>query len=204
MPRLVALSALLVLAACADSEPPDPTPADDDGAYNMIDPVTAEVTQDTAPAIGEWTRTMQEERPALAFGPMGAEPLFSLRCDEREGILLNRHGVVEAGSAGMMTLTLGAERHRLAVNPVEGPLPMLRAAVSANDPLLEALGGHEGPLELVVGDGPPLVLPDSPMLGGFVEACASGETPPIVAGDEDEAANVTNAAAAAAAADETP
>lgn len=201
MPRLVALSAFLVLAACADSEPPDPTPADDDGAYNMIDPVTAEVTQDRAPAIGNWTRTMQDERPALAFGPTGAEPLFSLRCDDREGILLNRHGVVEKGSAGMMTLTLGENQHRLAVNPVEGPLPMLRATLFANDPLLEALAGHDGPLELEVGDGPPLVLPPSPLMGEFIEACGRGETPPLVATGNEEADNVANAAAPA---DETP
>lgn len=200
MPRLVAFSALLVLAACADSEPPDPTPADDDGAYNMIDPVTTQVTQDTAPAIGNWTRTMQDERPALAFGPTGAEPLFSLRCDEREGILLNRHGVVETGSAGMMTLTLGGDQHRLAVDPVAGPLPMLRATVSANDPVLDALGAQESPLELEVGDGPPLVLPPSPMIGAFISACGRGETPSLTSGNED-ADNATNAAAPA---DETP
>src|SRR3546814_13404822 len=94
---------------------------------------------------------MQEEQPALAFGPAGAEPLFSLRCDDREGILLNRHGVVEAGTTGMMTLVLGANPHRLAVNPVEGPLPMLRAAVPANDPLLAAIPAPQGPLEQVVG-----------------------------------------------------
>lgn len=197
MHRLAPFAALLVLAACAESEPPDPTPADDDGAYNMIDPVTAEVTQDTAPAIGEWTRTMQEEQPALAFGPAGAEPLFSIRCDDREGILINRHGLVEAGTAGMMTLLLGAERHELAVNPVQAPLPMLRAAVAANDPLLAALRDYQGQLELVVGDGPPLVLPASPMTSDFIEACASGEVSSVTSAEEGEDANMANAAAPA-------
>lgn len=201
MNRLVPFAALLLLAACAESEPPDPTPADDDGAYNMIDPVTAEVTQDTAPAIGEWTRTMQEEQSALAFGPAGAEPLFSIRCDDREGILINRHGLVEAGTAGMMALILGADRHELAVNPVQAPLPMLRAAVPANDPLLTALRRHQGQLELVVGDGPPLVLPASPMIGEFIEACASGDVSPVAAADDGEGANMANAAAPA---DDTP
>ena len=201
MHRLAPLAALLVLAACADSEPPDPTPADDDGVYNMIDPVTAEVTQDTAPAIGDWARTLQDEQPALAFGPAGAEPLFSLRCDDREGILINRHGLVEAGTAGMMTLILGENQHALAVNPVEGPLPMLRAAVPGNDPLLAALGDYNGRVQLAVGDGPPLVLPASPMIGEFIEACASGEIAPIAAADGGEVGNVANAAAPA---DDTP
>ena len=201
MRRLAPFAALLVLAACAESEPPDPTPADDDGAYNMIDPVTAQVTPDAAPAIGEWTRTLQEEQPALAFGPTGAEPLFSLRCDDREGVLLSRHGVVEAGTAGMMTVALGDDQHRLAVNPVEGPLPMLRAAVPANDALLSAVGDYKGQIEVVVGDGPPLVLPASSMIGDFIEGCQGGDVPPAAAGDEPATANVANAAAPA---DETP
>src|SRR3546814_17588843 len=96
MPRLAALSALLVLAACAESEPPDVSPAEDDGAYNMIDPVTAEVAQDAGPANGDWTRTMQAEQPAQAFGPAGAELQFSLRCDAREVIMPNRPAQAEA------------------------------------------------------------------------------------------------------------
>ena len=194
MPRLATLSALLVLAACAESEPPDVSPAEDGGAYNMIDPVTAEVAENAGPAIGEWTRTMQEERPALAFGPAGAEPLFSMRCDDREGILLNRHGVVEAGTTGMMTLVLGANPHRLAVNPVEGPLPMLRAAVPANDPLIAALRAHRGPLELVGGDGPSLVLPPRPAVEEILGECASGDVSPFAAPDTGTE-NVANAVA---------
>ena len=197
MSRLLALSALLVLAACADSEPPDVAPAEDDGAYNMIDPVTAEVTPETGPAIGEWARTLREERPALVFGPTGAEPLFSLLCDDREGILLNRHGVVETGTTGMMILTLGANQHRLAVNPVDAPLPMLRAAVPANDPLAAALAEYQGPLELAVGDGPALLLPPSPMVGDFIEQCASGDISAIAVDEEGNAADAENAAAPA-------
>src|SRR3546814_12886737 len=81
----------------------------------------------------------------------------------------------------MMTLVLGANPHRLAVNPVEGPLPMLRAAVPANDPLLAAIAAHQGPLELVVGDGPSLVLPPSPTIREFIGECASGDVSPITA-----------------------
>src|SRR3546814_20058833 len=83
----------------------------------------------------------------------------------------------------MMTLVLGANPHRLAVNPVEGPLPMLRAAVPANDPLLAAIAAHQGPLELVVGDGPSLVLPPSPTFREFIGECASGDVSPITAPD---------------------
>jgi hypothetical protein len=193
MPRFIVLTALAALAACADSEPPDAVTVEDDGAYNLIDPVSADVASDAEPAIGEWARSMQQEKAALVFGPTGAEPLFSLRCDDREGILINRHGLVETGTAGMMTLRMGGASRQLAVNPVEGPLPMLRAAVPANDPLLAALSDYDGPVEVVVGDGAPLVLPPSPMIGEFIESCASGETPSPVA-DEAAADGAGNAA----------
>lgn len=195
MIRPLVLAALLGLVACAESEPPDATPAEDDGAYNMIDPVRTGVVEEGTPAIGEWARSLQEEQPALTFGPTGAEPLFSLRCDDREGVLVHRHGLVETGAAGMMTLVLGAESHQLAVNPVEAPLPMLRAAVAANDPLLAAIAAHQGSLRLVVGEGPPLVLPASPMIGAFIENCAAGEVPPIGAAGAADAAAGEGAAA---------
>src|SRR3546814_21050842 len=83
----------------------------------------------------------------------------------------------------MMTLVLGANPHRLAVNPVEGPLPMLRAAVPAHDPLLAAIAAHQGPLELVVGDGPSLVMPPSPTNREFIGDCACGDLSPIPSPD---------------------
>lgn len=195
MPRFLVLTALAALAACADSEPPDAVTVEDDGAYNLIDPVSADVASNAEPAIGEWARSMQEEKAALVFGPTGAEPLFSLRCDDREGILLNRHGLVEAGTAGMMTLHMGAASRQLAVNPVEGALPMLRSAVPANDPLLAQLSDYDGPVEVVVGDGAPLVLPPSAMIGQFIQSCATGETPPLVGGEPGAAEDAGNASA---------
>jgi hypothetical protein len=200
MRPLVPLAALLVLAACAESSPPDPTPTDDAGAYNLIDPVDLAMADEGAPAIGEWTRSIQDERPALLFGPTGAEPLFSLSCDDREGVLLSRHGVVETGSAGMMTLVLGSENLQLAANPVQAPLPLLQAAVPANDPLLTRLGDYGGPLRVVVGEGPALVLPASPMIGDFIEACAGGNMALIdTDAGTDDAADVTSNTVAPAA-----
>lgn len=175
--RLLPLAALVALAACADSEPPDAAPEEEGGAYNVIGPVRAEVAPDEAPAIGEWARTLQEEEPALVFGPTGAEPLASIRC-EGDGIILNRHGLVDTEGAQMMTLTLGEASSRLAVSPVQAPLPMLRAVVQSGDPLLERIAAHTGTVQLAFGDGPPLTLPPSPLIGEFVKACASGEAAP--------------------------
>ncbi|MBA3677356.1 MAG: hypothetical protein H0W74_08135 [Sphingosinicella sp.] len=171
--RLLPLTLLAALAACADSEAPDAVPANDNGAYNVVEPVRAPLRDEGQPTIGQWIEMMQEERPALQFGPPHTEPLFSLRCDDRGGLLLNRHGIVATGTE-MMAVTIGAASRRLAVNPVPGPLPMLRAAIPAQDELLAQLGASPA-FRIVVGDSPELALPASPLVGQFVATCATSE-----------------------------
>lgn len=186
MRLFVPLVALAVLAACADSEPPNAAPLDEDGSYNIVDPVTAPLADDAEPAIGQWIRSMQEERPVLQFGPPNTEPLFSIRCDDRDGILLQRHGVVQTGSTQMMTLTTGGASQELAVNSVSGPLPVLRAAVQPTDPLIERLGTASQPIRIEIGEEPPLILPTSPMIGEFVGSC--GDDAPVSPPAAEEAA----------------
>lgn len=181
--RLLPLIMLAALAACADSEAPDAVPANDNGGYNVAEEVRAPLRDETQPTIGQWIEAMQEERPALVFGPPNTEPLFSLRCDDRDGLLLNRHGIVEAGSV-MMTVAIGSASRQLAVTPVSGPLPMLRAAVPAQDQLMVELGKSPA-FRVMVGDNPELALPASPLVGQFVAGCANPDAPPA----ETEAAN---------------
>lgn len=184
------LAALAVLAACADSEPPDAAPTDDGGAYNMVDPVKAPIADDTEPAIGQWIQSMQDERPVLQFGPANTEPLFSLRCDDRGGLLLNRHGTLATDGGEMMSVTIGTASRNLAVNPVPGPLPKLRAAVPAQDELLEQLAASQQPIRISMGDGPPLVLPTDPAIGEFIESCNNpreSRPAPAPAGEEGNA-----------------
>jgi hypothetical protein len=173
LPLLQALAACAVLAACADSEAPEAVPTDDGGAYNVVDPVKAPITDDTEPAIGEWIQSMQDEQTVLQFGPANTEPLFSIGCDSRGGILLNRHGSVASDRGEMMTIAMGAETRNLAVNPAQGPLPKLRAAVPAQDELLTQLRQVQQPIRISMGDGPPLVLPASPAIGEFIEDCSN-------------------------------
>ena len=60
---------------------------------------------------------------ALEFGPAGAPPLFSLRCDARRGVLLQRHGQAPAGDLPVMLVSVGSETRRLAVTARRRPDP---------------------------------------------------------------------------------
>lgn len=173
MRLVLSLAALAALTGCADSEPPEAVPTDDGGAYNVVTPVKAPITDDAEPAIGQWIQSMQDEQPVLQFGPANTEPLFSIGCDARGGIILNRHGATAANAGEMMTITSGADTRNLAVNAAQGPLPKLRAAVPAQDELLEQLSQAQQPIRISMGDGPPLVLPVAPTIGEFIQSCGN-------------------------------
>lgn len=168
-----AFAALAVLAACADSEPPEAVPTDSGGAYNVVTPVKAPITDDAQPAIGQWIRSMQDEQSVLQFGPPNTEPLFSIGCDARGGIVLNRHGAVAGSSEAMMSVAIGTDSRNLAVAEAQGPLPRLRASVPAQDELLGKLRDAREPIRISMGDGPPLVLPASPAIGEFIGECGN-------------------------------
>jgi hypothetical protein len=172
-----AFAAFAVLSACADSEPPEAVPTDG-GGYNVVTPVKTPITDDAEPAIGQWIQSMQDEQPVLQFGPANTEPLFSIGCDARGGILLNRHGTVASDSGAMMTVTIGSETRNLAVNAAQGPLPRMRASVPAQDEMLAQLRQAQQPIRISMGDGPPLVLPVSPQIGEFIQGCGNPRAAP--------------------------
>jgi hypothetical protein len=178
MMRLFPLIALIALAACADSEPPDAVPANDNGAYNLVEQVSVPLADDAQPTLGQWMEAMQEEQPALQFGAPNTEPLFSLRCGEGGGILLNRHGIVAQGGADTMVVTIGADAQRLPVAAVPGPLPMLRATAPAGDPLLARLGGAKDTIRIAIGDSPELTLRASPLIAQFIGDCGAPDAAP--------------------------
>ncbi len=187
MIRPLAFAAILALAACARSEEANLVAVDENASYNVADQVSTQVIDENAPSLGEWTLSMQAEKPALQFGAPQTEPLFSLRCDTGGGLILQRHGIKSAGKMEMMNIEIDATARRLAVEAVEGPLPLLTAAVRPNSDLIGALRDAKSPIIVRLGDGPPLVMPPSPTIGSFIQSCAGGEA----ASAPDEAANAT-------------
>lgn len=170
----LSLVVLLALAACARSSEPDPTPTEDGGPYDMIDPTAAPVgTQPNlvAPAIGTWRQAQLRGQPALLFSSSAGAPALALLCDERKGLVIERRGVLPTGERDLMEIRFGSATGSYAVNqPVDGEV-VLRAAIPFNDRMLAQLRETQAPLTVRVGEGEPLTLPADPAVGTLVRTC---------------------------------
>ena len=167
-----ALAASLLVAACARSE----------DASVMIDPNALAPAIERRPvtsagdeeeiANGVWRDGQQEQAAALEFTTPQGAALFSLRCGEGGGLLLQRHGAPPTGDAGSMSVMVGRESRRVALTAVPAPTPLLRATLPANDALIAAIGEAATPITVRVGAAPPLVLPPGPQLAAFLTRCS--------------------------------
>src|SRR4051812_28694206 len=103
--------AFILLAGCARSEEANLLPDDANASARVAGPVRPE-RPDEEPALGAWRDSVQDMQHALEFGPQGATPLFSFACDERRGLLLQRHGMQPAGDLPVMMVSVGSETRR--------------------------------------------------------------------------------------------
>lgn len=186
---------LLLVAACARSE--DAAQVASSNELQQVEQVRTTEPDDEEIALGEWRDSLQGNDAALEFGPSGTPPLFSLRCDARHSVYLQRHGAAPAGDLPTMLITIGSETRRLAVTSGGGPIPMLRASVAPSDTLIRTLGAATVPIVIRIGDAAPLVLPPSPAIGTFLSRCETGESPAPGATAEGNAAAPTPANGAA-------
>ena len=165
--------AFVLLAGCARSEEANLLPADSGGNVRVAEQVRREHT-DEEPALGAWRDTIQDTQRALEFGPQGAPPVFSLACDERRGLVLERHGIQPAGDLPVMLVSVGSETRRLAVTGGDGPTPMLRASLSPSDQLAANLAHAVTPIAIRIGEAQPLILPPDPQIGAYIDQCENG------------------------------
>jgi hypothetical protein len=186
---------IVLLAGCARSEDASLLPPGNDSA-RAVEQVRPE-RDDEGPALGEWRATLENEQRTVEFGPRGAPALFSIACDARRGLLLQRHALEPVGDLPVMLVSVGGEARRLAVTAGEGPIPMLRASLNGSDTLVAALARTATPIAVRVGDAAPLILPASPMIGAYVAECQSGAAASAPRGET----NANSAAAAANSAD---
>ncbi len=162
----------LALAGCARSEDASVV-ADTNGAAAPVERVRPAQLEDDEVALGDWRDSLQDEFAALEYGPDGAPPVFSLRCDGRRGAFLQRHGAVLAGDLPTMLVTVGSDTRRFAVTGTSGASPLLRATLTSGDPFRQTLAAAADPIVVRIGDSPPLTLPPSDRIGPFLDGCAS-------------------------------
>lgn len=196
MARSASVFALLALAGCARSE--DASQLAD--ANETMPAIERRADPDAGAeeiAVGEWREATQDQLPALEFGAPGVAPQFSLRCDDRRGLMLQRHSNAPSGDMPTMLVTVGREARRLAVTAPGGTVPMLRASLPAGDPMIAAISSAAVPIEVRINDSPPLVLPPGPAIPIFVSRCTSTGTAPVETNASAEA-EPANAAAPAA------
>jgi hypothetical protein len=192
MRPLAPVIALALLAGCARSEEPSMVPPESAQGYNQVGQVRSPESDDQEPAIGQWRASIQEERPALEFGPIGTEPLFSLLCAGNNGLWLQRHGGIPAGALPSMQVQVGQVMERLDVAAGGGAIPLLRAEAGRGSQLATALAGAPQPIQVRLDDAAPLILPASPLVGDYVRGCGqSGASAPA------GSSNAGNAAAPA-------
>jgi hypothetical protein len=202
MIRFALLLAFVLLAGCARSEEAQYTQFDNNASLTVNAPLAE--TDDDELAIGAWRTGLQDAQAVLEFGPAGGTPEFSMSCDGRRSLLLQRHGAAPPGDLPVMLITVGSETRRLAVVGTGGAIPMLRATLPANDQFRGVLIAAAAPIIVRVGDSAPLVLPPSRAIGVYAAQCASGEArPPEIGGNgvapaADTDGNATVAANAAA------
>jgi hypothetical protein len=182
LPLLAPAVALALLAGCARSEDASLVPPDGKEGYNQVSSVGTPEEDDREPAIGQWRASLQENVQALEFGPMGTEPLFSLLCTGNRSVLLQRHGGAPAGPIQVMQLSKGEQVQRLQPTAGGGTIPMLRVEVPLGSPLAEMVASGGEPLMVRLGDGAPMVLPASPLIGDYLRSCATAGALPASQG----------------------
>lgn len=205
-PTAAALS-LILLAACARTEDASVGPDESNESYSAVEQVRAQGGDEREATLGEWRRGLQQERPALEFGPSGTAPLLTMVCGDRGGLVIQRPGAPAPGAGPMLSITVGGQGRQLQMTPVPGAVPMQQAAIAPGDTLIQQLGAAQAPIAIRFGDGTQLVLPQNALIGQFAQGCSTGFTgrgdaaAPAPAGNaeapaaEAPAANETNAAA---------
>ena len=191
---LAALPLLILAAACAKSEDPADVRVDENRGYNQVGRVSAPEQDDREPAIGQWQQLLQDNSPALVFGPVGTQPLFSLLCTGRQTVLLQRHGGAPDGPLPELRLAIAGQEASLPVTRSPGSIPLLRAEAPLTHPIVQALGQGSQPLTVRFGDdSAPMIIPASPMIGDYLRSCTTAQ--PLPGPTANSAVPTANAAA---------
>ena len=163
---LLFLTAALV-TACAQTEPADSNAGDD--LQQIAQPTIDSAEDPTSP--GNWEAGAQGEAQSVAFRNPDGETIFTIRCDLRGGLVVQRPGLIARGNLALMQLRTADVVRRLAVNAATGEQPQVEARVPYNDEVIASLMRFDEPLEVRYEGLETLVLPPNPLVADLVRTC---------------------------------
>lgn len=166
-------AALLALAGCVapsqpapEPAPPVPMPTRAPPTPPAPRPAPSSDWRDWALSPGTWTYRREGNGSVALFGPVGAAPTLSLRCDPGAGrVTLSRPGV----GAGSATVRTSSSVRALALTA--GADGQASASLGARDGLLDAMGFSRGRFIVEMAGQPPLVVPAWPEILRVAEDC---------------------------------
>lgn len=189
------MATLLLTAACARSEPASDTPAE--ANQTAVEKVRNTGGGEEETALGQWRMALQGDRQALEFGPQGAAAVVTMVCGERNGLVIQRRGVLPPGASPTLSVSVGGQGRQLPVAGGSGAVATQNASIPPGDELIQLVSTARAPISLRFGDSTPLILPPSPLIGQFAQSCARGTAGRIGAGAEGNSVGDAPANAAA-------
>ena len=169
---LLTATALAVLSACAaPRKPPPPVAAPPPRPAPLPPPPPPPVDwRDASVTPGTWTYRPDPGAPSAEFGSTPGQPLLSLRCERAAGLIRLRRAGAAIGPLPM-TITTTSARRAFTVAPEQVEPPAVALAITARDPILDAMVFSRGRFMIEVPGLPTLYLPAWPEVARVVEDC---------------------------------
>lgn len=172
---LIASGALL--ASCVAPEPaPAPRPAPPVVVAPVSPPAPPAISQPTGhwldwpAAPGGWVYRRDDRGSIALFGTAGTDALLTLRCDSgRGGLFLSRAGSV----GGPLTVRTSSTSKALATQPTGGTPAYVAVALTATDPILDAMAFSRGRIALELAGAQYIAVPVWAEIGRVIEDCRS-------------------------------
>ena len=163
-------AALLMLGSCTQREvpapPPPPPPPRMMPPVVMAPPMVITNWRDAPLTPGEWQYRQSAAGSGAEFGVPGQSPLVEMTCQRQSGMI----DIVPRTSAGGPTITIDTSSLRRTVT--RGGQMQPAVALSASDPLLDAMAFSRGRFAIEVGaGGATLILPARPEISRVIEDC---------------------------------
>ena len=173
-----ALALTMGLAACIPSPRPQPVPSPTPAPAATVTPQpgpssvvlpTASDWIDRPQTRGNWTYSTMQGGTMASFGE-GNDRLFALICDSTSGRVMMRRERSAAGADRGLTIRTETLDRALAAGP-DSAGRASTAAVSANDPLLDAIALTRGRFAVEATGTPSLYLPAWGEVTRVIEDC---------------------------------